>query len=227
MSEKPEIPADYSSLDFSSNWPLKCFQREVEGTILGELVDFNPDTLILDFVDDRYNLMRVGAGYITLSVEVLQSGAIGTEWYKAGALVHRLSQECQHLWLDALKKFAELLRSHLPNTKIIVHDAPWSSLAVPGTDLLSGNARQADQKQQIHDSNIVNVDQFDRLMKFYAASALLYIPSAKKLATPRETHVRAEQHIWGEAPFHYVREYYAEAAAQLVGHGITFALSPR
>lgn len=222
MNARPAIDQNLEGLKFSNNWPMKCFQREVEGKILQELIEFNPDTIILDFVDERYNLMRFVDGYITLSVEVIQSGSTEEKWFEEGIFIPRISHECNLLWIEALKNFSTFLQNHLPHTKIIVHDAPWAGTVVAGSNLMSSEAVLANPQQELHPGNIVNVETFDRLMKFYAAATMAYIPKASKISIPNEFYVRAREHLWGEAPFHYVSEYYGAAADELRKHGITF-----
>lgn len=222
MNEVPSINVDYQNLKFENDWPLKCFKREVEGTILTELVDFKPDILLLDFVDERYNILQVGGGYITLPVELLNSGIYGLPWFDERKVIDRQSAECNTLWASAASQFSTFMRKNLPNTKVVIHDAPWSNSIVPGADLSSGTPGPANPRQQLHADNTVDVEAFDRLMKSYARRLSDLMPEAERLSVSEAYHIRAQGHIWGEAPFHYVVEYYREAAKQLEKFGISF-----
>lgn len=222
MNPSPRIDVDISSLSFDNNWPLKCFTREVEGSILEEILDYDPDIIILDFIDERYDILRVGGGYLTLAVELLMSGASEQEWFRNGERIPRLSQECYRLWTTAARNFAEFLHVRLPNAQVLIHDAPWTSVIVEGRDLSSEIPGPGLTEQELHEGNVAQVPEYDLLTKSYAGILASFLPKSEWLTIPKDLQVAARDHIWGAAPFHYVTEYYAAAVAHLSARGVKF-----
>jgi hypothetical protein len=193
---------------------------DIEKTALGRLVAFRPTHLIIDFIDERFDLLAIGAALATDSWELEASGYLRQRAFKAVRPVPRLSSGCELLWQDAAGEFAALVRATpLRDAALILHSARWAessrapggrARALAGVEILPGRSAQ--------------IGPHNALLAGYEAYFTSVMPPMIRVEAPQH-RVADEAHQWGLSPFHYVPAYYEEIWRQLAGHGLERPLS--
>lgn len=184
-------------------------------TALGRLVAFRPTHLILDFIDERFDLMAVGESIVTRSWELEASGYLDDPAFAGARTIPRLSVEAEGLWAAGAAEFAALIRATpLAETALVLHAAQWATTSRPaagetGGDLLT-LAGGADHVARQNDL----LARYERRIAAALPMVRVEAPAAR---------IADEGHRWGFSPFHYVPEYYAAIWDQLAALGITRA----
>jgi hypothetical protein len=188
---------------------------EIRKTALADLVAYRPTHLIIDLIDERFDLLSVGDSLVSLSGELVRSGHLVETPLKAGRRVRRLSEACDRLWAEAAGEFAALLRATpLREARLILHSARWAThyrspkggrAAITGVEIVAGQA------VAIPDYNGL-LERQERILEALFPPMARVEAGRHRLADPG--------HRWGPSPFHYIPEYYAEISRQLAGQGV-------
>ena len=190
---------------------------------LPALAAFRPDTIILDFIDERFDLLQVGRAFVSHSHELQAGGGPAMEWAAGARLIDRMTAEATSLWAAAARRFALLLRTApaLRDARVILHKAPWVTRQVAGADPAANETAIATPiHQQITFGKIVEVAAYGRLMEHYYALMQKVLPEMQTVEVSPDLHVGAGAHMWGASPFHYVDSYYRDFNAKLRVLGI-------
>lgn len=152
--------------------------------------------LIIDFIDERFNIILNGDSYFTESFDYIKSNC-----NLSGEKISNSTRTV--LWKDNAKRFVEDITFYYESQKIILHKAFWKNqyIAKDGTVLMF-----EDQKIQYHDQN-------NELLRMYYEFIEINIPDLKIIEI-NDFHA-CEMHQWGLAPFHYQDEYYREFLRRL------------
>ena len=195
--------------------PHRALVADLSKTALAELVAFRPTHLIFDFIDERFDLLSVGASLVTDSWELEASGYRRQAAFRGARTVPRLSAACERLWLDAAAELAALVRATpLAEAKLILHSARWADrrrtragrdARVAGVEILPG--RPAD------------IGRHNALLARYEAAFTALMPPMARVEAPGERRAD-DEHLWGLSPFHYVPAYYDEIWRQLADLGL-------
>ena len=206
MSAPPgEVPLP----DFAKLPPFvsRCVTADIRKTALATVAAFRPDILVLDFIDERFDILRQGEACITKSLDFVTAGGLG--WAKHAELVDRAAEATTLLWTAAAGRFVTALRTTdgLKGAKVVLHRAPWARIMVAGGDL-GGPVERGAATVAIGDGKHVDVARYGVLAtKYYDIFAAL-MPECVQLTVPEKYHFGATKHRWGPAPFHYVTGYY-------------------
>jgi hypothetical protein len=174
------------------------------------LAAHRPTHLVLDLIDERFDLLRRGDTVVTRSWETSLLGLEEREL--AGfALVPRQSGEARELWRRGLARFADFLKAELPATKVILHDARCAT-ARRDED---GRISPLGPDWEFWPGAASGVSALNALLADYAAEILAALPQAAVVKAPEALTLATEAHRWGLAPFHYVDDYYQAVWAQL------------
>lgn len=191
-------------------------------TAVRRLVAFQPTHIIVDLIDERFDLLSVGEALITHSAELERSGYLGQPALQGARTIPRLSAACDRLWRDGVGRFAALVRgTHLRHAQTILHSARWAEAQrAPDGELTPV------RDVQLLSGRPVEIAPYNALLERQEAvfeavmSPLTRLESAtQRLADP--------SHQWGLSPFHYTAEYYADVRRQLAGLGLAEAFSDR
>lgn len=163
---------------------LKTLPAQVAGT------DF--DTLIVDFIDERFPLFRFNDGSIaTVSIELHQLDALKCD---EGEKIPEFSDEHFSYWLRGWHSFIENAKRNQFIDKIIINKAHWAAHTIDGGCLQSSGVDVANAYlNRLY--RVCSETLKDRQFLEYDQSLLVSDPS----------------HKWGLAPFHYARPFYERA----------------
>ncbi|MFJ4232121.1 DUF6270 domain-containing protein [Cellulosimicrobium cellulans] len=156
------------------------------------------DVLVIDFVDERFDLAPdVGGGIATVSPELCTGCLISpsTQVIRSGSSDHFA------LWVEGVKTLRSILSDLGRGADVYINAPFWAEKLetggrIPGTDL-----------EYVRRSNAYQ----SKLVEF----------AARQLECPvwnydPESTRAASEHKWGVSPFHYEEEYYRAFCANLV-----------
>lgn len=182
------------------------FQRRVVGfdlfkTAVDTIAQAEFDILLMDFIDERFNLFRMPNGAIgTLSNELLSSGFNLDE--VKGERISSGSGEFFTLWEDGWGRLVDVLKRTDSLHKVRINSVYWADQTRSGQNFLPSYS----------DNGIRRANVF--LDKIYAR-VREDIPENQFIIYPPHYLIGADEHQWGISPFHYIDELYNHTLAQL------------
>ncbi|WP_091735142.1 DUF6270 domain-containing protein [Phenylobacterium immobile] len=191
--------------------PLGPYQHramvaDLQATALARLAAFRPTHLILDLIDERFDLLAVGDSRVTDSWELRASGYLDQPVFASARPIPRLSPACEALWRQGAADFLALIRgTRLRDARLILHSARWAAPAPPDFEILPGRAGDP----AAHNALLARYE--DYLLQLAPEMVVVAAPDFRR-ADP--------DHVWGLSPFHYTADYYAEITRQLAALGL-------
>lgn len=182
-------------------------------TGLAQLIAHRPTHLIFDFIDERFDLLRLPSGAVATHSWELESGGYLDHPALAGPQpIVRLSASAEWLWRQAVVEWAEILRlTVLREAKIILHSAQWAARqAVPGA-----TSQPLQGHPHIWDGRPADLSAHNEMLARYEAHFLAMIPQAQIVRARPEHQLADPAHRWGLSPFHYVPAYYDDISRAL------------
>lgn len=178
-----------------ANGLQSAFQRnmalnDIDKSTLSKIKEADSDFVLLDFVDERFNLARAGSSVFSLSGELERAGFTPGERDVFGPD----SVAFEHLWLAGFERF---VREVTPR-KIFLNKAYWAL----GTD----EAGNGFSKSWVEKNNTI----LDRLYRLVELNW-----SLPTIEYPEELKVGDSQHRWGVAPYHYIPAAYEHAIGEI------------
>jgi len=152
------------------------------------------DLLLLDFIDERFNLYRFENGAIcTLSNELLSTGCLDEE---KGKVIFSGSDEFLVLWEKAWNTFVEHMKLLKIFHKVRLHKTYWCY----------GDAGGKNYEDQYSISKITEANSFLDKLYLIAQKDL----DVRQVITYKEKPVGAIEHKWGRSPYHFTDQYYID-----------------
>ena len=214
-------PVASLNLDDNPPPPLKRHQHnsvvaDLSKTALRDLIKHEPSHIILDFIDERFDLLSADGAIVSHSWELEVSGYRRQPGLCQARSVPRLSTASDMFWLRGLAELAMLIeQTPLRNSKIILHAAQWA-----GDYLDEDGARQSfPDELELMAGLQTSCRDHNRLLDRYQASFTRQFRDASIVAAP-EFRLADAAHRWGLSPFHYVDEYYRTIWQQLNALGV-------
>jgi hypothetical protein len=182
---------------------------------LTALLAHKPTHIILDFIDERFDLLAVGRGLMTHSWELEVSGYLADPLLAGARPIPRLSAACEDLWMDAAIAFAAFMaQTPLRDARLILHDAQWAETFRDR----SGQTRPF-EAMAIWEHRPARAYEHNGLLRRYQDALSGLLPEMAHVSADR-WRVADEAHRWGLSPFHYAPEYYEEIWRQLRDLGV-------
>jgi hypothetical protein len=203
MSSPLEFGDD--DFDWPSNFARRVVKADFEKTFFDDLEASKCDALIVDFVDERWDLLRLGDSMVTCSAILMKMG-VDRLTSRGFARVPRSDARTQELWRDACARFAATLRERLPDLQVVLHKVLGADRCRDGDEFcalapFADGIPMADVNPVLEDCN---------------ACFRSHMESLLELDLPL-TYAADKNHCWGISPFHYEERYYKDAANFLSG----------
>jgi hypothetical protein len=182
--------ADTSKINYpESKFQTKMVKYDFEKTELN-LVDC--DFLILDLIDERFQLITNFGSVVTLSNELRNSNKIES----VINYVARGTERDLILWREAVKKFSKMV-----NVPIILHKSRLSSVLSHENDGIKVDYEYIEKMNQ----------------KLIAYEKIIYdeLEIIGTIDVKNDLLTSDVNHVWGYSPYHYIYEYYEEALHQI------------
>lgn len=176
------------------------------------LADQRPELLIVDLVDERFDLLVTKDGLvINESWDLVSSGWLELPELASARRVERLSEEAWNLWNEGLLRFRQWLdKQQEAPFRIALVCASWADSYVTPQGPVPFS-----QTITLMPGKEVSRQAYADLHMRYQSRFLELFPEAEAIQAPPETHLADPDHIWGLSPFHYVPAFYQHLAGQL------------
>lgn len=182
--------ADTSKINYpESKFQSKMVKYDFEKTELN-LVDC--DFLILDLIDERFQLITNFGSVVTLSNELRNSNKIES----VINYVVRGTERDMTLWREAVKRFSKMV-----NIPIILHKSRLSSVLNHENDGIKVDYEYIEKMNR----------------KLIAYEKIMYdeLEIIGTIDVKNDLLTSDVNHVWGYSPYHYIYEYYEEALRQI------------
>ena len=194
-----EMPSVVQNI--SSKFQRRMVERDIRKDFLSDLTRLRFDVLLIDLIDERFNLYVEPDGRAcTLSSELVSSGFPKDS--DRGSRIYSGSEEFWRLWEAGWLILVNKLRGLGVLDRLRVNQVYWGSRTENG-----GNFEPHHSSRQIDLAN-----QFlDRMYQRISADIL----SEQFLRFDHGVMTGSITHKWGISPFHYADAYYHAAIQQL------------
>jgi hypothetical protein len=219
VPEKLSLPGGMGALK-PGGFLARCVRADVEKTALGILEAWQPNVLIFDFLDERFDLLRVGDAVISDSFEFWRSGLRARAPFTNGQPIHRLSAEADQLWNGALAALCKrIVSGPLVNATIVLHVALWADFY-----RMEGELKRFPEQMKINPvprAPEENIAKYNSLLKGYHEAFMNTFPNAIVVMPPKKYRIGDTAHAWGPSPHHYIADYYRSFRELCQVHGLT------
>lgn len=190
---------------------------DLQKTALSAIAEFSPSHIVLDFIDERYDLLQVGEAVITHSWDLKESGYLDQPWAAGARRIPRASDEARALWRAAVPAFVEALRrAGLLGAKIILHEGEWAQTYRDA----AGALQPLPDALQIWDGLPASRAEHNALLAETQDRLDAQLHGLVRVKAAPELLIADETHRWGLSPFHYIPDYYRDVLRQLQAAGI-------
>lgn len=192
-------------LAFDSSWHSKhgrflqrCAASDFSKDVIKRLTSTPFDYLMLDFIDERFDLLEVRGSLVSNIPLVASPGFLAAYGAEARKLP-RLEAAASEKWREGLRRFFEAMRkAGVADDRIILHEATWA-LATRDADAVTAPLKPP------YDAL---APQHNALLESYFAEVQRIAPQVKVLRVAPEFLAADPNHKWSIEPFHYVQAYY-------------------
>jgi len=186
--------------DFQKRMVLRDFLKEFWSVIEENGFDF----LLIDFIDERFNIFYYNNSVITKSNELIQSGF--TDKYKR-ELIERKRKDItpSEMFVD-MDRFVTRLSSIVPPSKVILVKAFWAEEYFDK----QGNRRYFDKNTKF---TIDHIKEANALLNDYYKQFVQLMPRCNIVDTIEP--IADINHVWGLSPFHYQEYWYRDTRAKI------------
>lgn len=198
------VPVDERRVRLDSAFQRRCLLEDLNKTFFINLEHAAPDWLVVDLIDERFNLLRTPASFVTRSSAFLNAGLDGRLGIEAAEL-RRLTEDTMTLLDGAITAFVARVRAVVPPERIVLHRAWWMTrYAQDGAIRVFPDDRATFAER--HNA---------ALARAYATFEERLGGAAATIDLGRDRYVADAAHRWDLEPFHYEPAYNAAAVGRL------------
>jgi hypothetical protein len=196
----------------------RCLRDDIAKTSLDRLERARPDILVVDFIDERADLLATRGSLVTASYAFEKGGLLAIEPFASARRIDRLSAEAWALWLAGLAALSQRIRhGPLAGARRVLHRSylalgfrPGSADGVMAELVASPAARRQTLRK-------------NRLLQSMYGAFLEAFPDTTTIDVPAATRLACAEHEWGPDPCHFVDDYYLACAAAMRAAGVDLA----
>jgi hypothetical protein len=188
--------------DGNGNFLAKCIAADFRKDILAEIEKVQPDFIVLDFIDERFNLLMRDDEIVVQSDDMVKLGLHKRLLERRFLTIERNAQ--LENTARAYETYVRLLTQIVPEDRIILHRAPNLETYIN----TSGDTVRFENSYQ------EKVLFRNTLMDSCIAAARISAPEAHVVDVSSEMRAD-ENNRWGLSGFHYEPEYYKRFRAAL------------
>ncbi|MEJ9254744.1 DUF6270 domain-containing protein [Bacillus wiedmannii] len=153
------------------------------------------DYLVIDFMEERFDVLKIGDAYITNSWEFRESNLM-EEW--SYDLIKRDEVGLKEIWEDKCLLFIEELKKNFKPEQIILHEAYMVFQYKKNGDLY-----EFKDKENIEKMNSILIEYYSFFKENFSG---IHVWSFNQ----NENYCDSN-HLWGCQPYHFYDEYYLQA----------------
>jgi hypothetical protein len=198
------VPLEDKEVPLDSAYQRRAVVADFNKTFFPDLAALRPDWVVVDLVDERFNVLRTDGSFVTESSAFSSAGLSDSGRFDFTP-VRRLTGEADVLFGAAAKTFVNRLTEIVPPERVILHRGMWLTRFRRGETIEEFPEPRLTYAR--HNNNSL-VRQYDVLEERLGGSALSLGPEPAR-------HVADYNHKWALEPFHY-EDAYNKAAVQTI-----------
>jgi hypothetical protein len=205
----PPVPIDAEQVVISSQWQRRCLLADFQKTFFASLAAAQPDWLMIDLIDERFDLLYGAGSFVTRSSAYQAAQLDGACQLDFQPLQRMSRQGCELFELAAID-FAERVMTIMPPERVVVHRALWCTHYARNGDVLAFGPQRLELCRR----------QNEMLARGYDALEAAFGGAATRLCLRPDTRLADAHHRWELEPYHYEPTYNEQAAdwlGQLMG----------
>lgn len=195
------VAIDEDSVAIPSAWQRRCVMADFQKTCFAQFAAGRLERLVIDLIDERFDLLRVNGSYVTRS-SAFDAGRLGERTDFEFETVKRMSAEGCLLFERAAPLFAERVLEMLPAERVVLHRALWCTHYRDGADIHPFPEARLE----------LCLRQNEMLTHGYDALAAAFGGRALEIRVEPERQLADARHRWQLEPFHYEQSYNDHAA---------------
>lgn len=175
----------------------RCIRTDFLKTVMADMAATRPEIIVLDFIDERFNLFRKGGQIVSKSWDMYQSGIWRPIAEQGFQDAHKADPALHALMLDQARLFYADLAAMVGAGNVYIHQAECadSYLDETGTEQPFDEARLAENRRA------------NQLIRDLVAAAEGILPAANVINVMEGARADASNR-WSLTPFHYEPRYY-------------------
>ncbi|MBG9721214.1 accessory Sec system protein Asp2 [Bacillus mycoides] len=191
------INIDIEEIQLQSNFRRKSLYNDISKKGLLEVIEKSDqiDYLIIDFMEERFDILKVHDTYVTNSWEFRESNLV-KEW--SYDIVGRENPDIQKIWEERCMLLIKTLKKHFKPEQIILHEA----YMVYKYKINDKSYKFDEQK---------NIENMNKILKAYYQFFKNNFTGIHVLSFNQEENYCDANHVWGCQPYHFHDKYYLQA----------------
>lgn len=198
------VPLSEEEVPLDSAYQRRAVLADFNKTFFGDLRALAPDWLVIDLIDERFNVLRTDGSFVTESSAFQGAGLAGAERFDF-TTVRRLTEEAERLFDAAARTFVERVTQIVPAERVILHRGLWL------TRYRRGEAVEHFPEPRLTYARRNN----DALGRQYDVLDELLGGEIHVIGPELDRHVADYEHRWALEPFHYEAAYNDAAVAAI------------
>ena len=205
-----------------SAFQTKVVNADMKRMLWLELEKQDFDILLLDFIDVRFNLLKIDQTICTLSNEAMSTGFLdeyrgkgiiqnNTRWFskiwknslfkenKQNRIIQSTSKEFSQMWEEGWEEFISFMKKNNSLDKVILNKVYFAEKT------------QAGHRYGPPTYSKTLIIKMNKFLDHLYSIAEQSIPPENVMHFSKSLMLGADEHQWGRSPFHYVDEYYESA----------------
>lgn len=181
------VSVDLNLDNIESSFQRRMVKADLRSSFFDEIEGVSFDFIMIDFIDERFDVLAFFDGFCTVSSELLSSG-LSVDKEK---VIKSGGGDWENLWKASFKDFYHEFIKRYPLKNILINKVYLSDV---------------DDKSCSFDNDYVLLE--NKKLKFMYDYASSLIESSLFIHYPDNLFVGKNDHKWGRSPFHYIDELY-------------------
>lgn len=194
MSEP--ITINIEDIDIKSNFQKKSVFQDLNKTILDGILKAPSDYFIIDLIDERFNLIKLGNSIATMSNEFRSSNLVNKFNFEE---INRFQDEVLSLWKKAVAEFFNNVYKVYDPSQVILHKTLWREKYLD----------KSGEEKSFSDPMVIGINKQNELLNTYYDYIESFIPKINIIDMKDSNILSSENHIWGLSPYHFEDKYYS------------------
>jgi hypothetical protein len=187
------LDIDESKITLSSPFQIKCIIHDLKKDFFKIIENKAINYVIIDLIDERFNLLKINESIITKSNELQSSNLLNHLDFKE----IKRDENLDYLWKESAKAFFNRLTEIIPPSNIIIHKALWKSKYYDQNGKIEEFTKQLGE---INQQNSILCSYYQYIEEHFTDFNIIDMTQENLLCTVN--------HRWGLSPYHYEEKYY-------------------
>jgi hypothetical protein len=184
----------------------RVVREDLVGDVFEQVIAAQPHVLLIDLIDERFDVVRVGPRWYTMSDYYGRAGLEAPMRSLAEEAVAYRSPERAELFRAAVARVAPVLARALPRTRLVLQQAWYTARSVDP---------EAGEFYSTATAHAVSSN--EALAGFYESLRTSFGRRLHVIEPDRAQHLCSDPaHRWGLMHFHYVPGYYHDVLADVL-----------